>query len=306
MSLCKRFPWVRRFIRILNGGSRPILAEASDGLFYVVKFANNPQGPSVLFNEAMGAALYREFGLPVPEWTPLRVANSFFDQNPVCRNETWDGRCHRTSGLCFGSRFVGGDGIRLKEILPKCDFRKVKNLQDFWLAWLLDACADHVDNRQAIFRQEEDGQLTAFFVDSGHMFGGANNDLHCKPFAVSHYWDYRIYPFPAVCSILDFPIMQTHRAVGSLRAEYLWNQMKNLPDEWVSTQALEAYANCMNLLANPELLQTLYESMVDLVRQRRVSEAFDPQREQELLALNKCPKVSLEKLAAGNRRRSVA
>ena len=45
---------VTRHIQKLRGGSQPILAEASDGRLYVVKFANNPQGANLLFNESMG------------------------------------------------------------------------------------------------------------------------------------------------------------------------------------------------------------------------------------------------------------
>jgi len=49
---------VTQFIRKVRGGSQAILAKASDGRMYVVKFRNNHQGPNQLFNECMGTELY--------------------------------------------------------------------------------------------------------------------------------------------------------------------------------------------------------------------------------------------------------
>lgn len=143
MSRCNSFPWVKRFIRNLRGGSQPILAEASDGLLYVVKFANNLQGPNLAFNEAMGAELYRQLGLPVPDWKPLILRDAFIDNNPDCWIQTPYGRLRPAAGLCFGSRFLGGGGERLFEILPGSAFARVRNLRDFWLAWLIDVCASY-------------------------------------------------------------------------------------------------------------------------------------------------------------------
>ncbi len=58
---------VTQYVRNLRGGSQPILARASDGFLYVVKFANNLQGPNLLFNESAGSELYLACGLPIPE-----------------------------------------------------------------------------------------------------------------------------------------------------------------------------------------------------------------------------------------------
>src|SRR5208337_4281241 len=139
------------YIRNLRGGSQPILALASDGFLYVVKFLNNPQGPNVLFNEIAGSELYRACGLAVPEWRSLLLSDSFIDKNPESWMQTPEGRLRPTAGLCFGSRFMVGDGKRLIEFLPRSSFRRVRNRTSFWLAWLIDVCAEHTDNRQAIF-----------------------------------------------------------------------------------------------------------------------------------------------------------
>src|SRR5580700_5874154 len=93
-----------RYLRSLRGGSQPFLAQASDGLFYVVKFAHNLQGPNLLFNESAGTELFRCCGLAVPEWRPLLVTSDFLDQNPGCWMRTAEEVLRPNAGLCFGSR----------------------------------------------------------------------------------------------------------------------------------------------------------------------------------------------------------
>ena len=155
-----------RFIRNLRGGSQPILVQASDGLLYVVKFTNNLQGANLPFNESVGTELYRACGLAVPAWKPLLVSDAFLDRNPDCWMQTSKGRLRPDSGMCFGSRFLGGDGIRLLEILPGTSFKRVRNNKSFWLAWMIDICAHHADGRQAIFVEDAEGWLNAFFCRS--------------------------------------------------------------------------------------------------------------------------------------------
>ena len=114
---------VTQFIRKVRGASQAILARASDGKLYVVKFRNNRQGPNLLFNECMGTELYLQAGLPVPSWRPMVLTSQFTDRNPGCWIETPNGHVRPEPGLCFGSRFLGGGDIRLFEILPGNSFR---------------------------------------------------------------------------------------------------------------------------------------------------------------------------------------
>lgn len=134
MTLVKDSTFVTRHIRNLKGRSQPILVQASDGLLYVIKFIDNPQGPNLLFNECMGSELYHSFGLTVPSWKPILVTDSFLDQNPACWKQDMDGLGRPKAGLCFGSRFLGGDGIRLLEIIPGSSFSRVRNQDSFCLA----------------------------------------------------------------------------------------------------------------------------------------------------------------------------
>jgi hypothetical protein len=267
LALGKDFAFVTRYIRNLRGGSQPILAQASDGLLYVVKFVNNLQGPNLSFNESVGSELYRVCGLAVPLWKPLVVTDSFLDQNPDCWMQTPEGRLRPAIGLCFGSRFLGGDGIRLIEVLPGTCFKQVRNRSSFWLAWLIDICAMHVDNRQAVFVEDGEGWLDAYFVDHGHLFGGPKADLK-KNFRVSSYLDPRIYE--ALCSL---ELMSFQQIVESLDVDQLWQRIEDLPDDWKTASALDGFAQSLNTLTTSSLLQSVLDTMVDS-HQRTIE--FDP------------------------------
>jgi hypothetical protein len=246
-----------KFVCNLRGGSQPILVEASDGLLYVAKFTDNLQGPNLPFNESIGSELYRACGLAVPLWKPLLVTDDFLDQNPGCWLQTAAGRLRPDSGLCFGSRYLGGNGTRLLEILPGTSFRRIRNRLDFWLAWLIDICAGHADNRQAVFVEDTKGWLDAFFVDSGHLFGGPKGG-HRLHFLASRYLDPRVYKNVSSQDILRF-----QRAVASLNVDQLWREVQALPEEWKTESALDGLNECLSRLSTPRLLQGAIEAMID-------------------------------------------
>lgn len=90
-SLVKDFAVITRHIRNLRGGSQAILAEASDGLSYVLKFTNNLQGANLPFNESAGHELYRACGLNGPSWKQLLLTDAFIDQNRDCWMQSPEG-----------------------------------------------------------------------------------------------------------------------------------------------------------------------------------------------------------------------
>lgn len=253
----KSYSFVTHYIRNLRGGSQPILAQAGDGLLYVVKFNNNLQGANLPFNESIGTELYRACGLAGPSWKPLMVTDAFLDRNSECWMQAPEGHLRPESGLCFGSRFLGGDGIHLLEILPGTSFKRVRNHQDFWLAWLIDICAGHADNRQAIFRKTAKSELDAFFFDNGHLFGGPKGELR-PHFLASRYLDPRIYQ-----NVSSQYLLGLQRVAGSLDVDQLWKQAQALPDQWKTTSALDGFAQFLSRLSTPILLQGILETMVD-------------------------------------------
>ncbi|MDR3727303.1 MAG: hypothetical protein P4K86_09705 [Terracidiphilus sp.] len=233
------------------------MAETSDGQLYVVKFVNNPQGANLAFNECMGSELYSAFGLSGPAWTPLLVTDSFLDKNPASWMQTPDGPLRPASGLCFGSRFLGGNDTRLLEILPGTSFKRVINHKTFWLAWLIDICARHADNRQAVFLQQGSGELQAFFIDHGHLFGGPKGGKQ-PHFIASRYIDPRVYQ-----NVSSPYLVNLKEGTRGLDVDRLWKRIQELPCEWATVSAAENFAQCLDRLSNRNLVQNIVDTMVD-------------------------------------------
>jgi hypothetical protein len=281
----KNFAFVMQHIRKLRGGSQPILAQASDGLIYVVKFTNNLQGANLPFNESIGSELYCACGLQVPSWKPLLVTGSFIDRNPDCWIQTPEGRLRPDPGLCFGSRFLGGDGIRLLEILPGTSFKRVRNHKSFWLAWLIDICAGHADNRQAIFLEDAMRGLEAFFVDQGHLFGGPKGEQQPR-FLASRYLDPRIYPNVSSKELLNF-----QKVARCLDVDQLWQRIQALPDDWKTKSAIDRFAQCLCRLSTPNLLQNILDTMVEAQQQANEHEEIKQSNGRKLKASVLRPRI---------------
>jgi len=247
-----------RFVRKLRGGSQPVLVEASDGLLYVLKFRNNLQGANLAFNESIGAQIYKAFALPVPTWKPLVLSTDFVDRTPACWMETMDGRLRPEPGLCFASRFLGQRGARLFEILPGTSFRHLVNRNCFWLAWVVDICCEHTDNRQALFVNGPEGRLRTWFIDMGHLFGGAGGAPQKRHFSRSRYLDPRVYAKIGSEEMAGF-----YRMMRSLDVDGLWRASRNLPRDWISATAMQMFFCSLDTLANADLCFEILHVLVD-------------------------------------------
>lgn len=238
-----------RHLRNLRGGAQSILAEATDGKTYVVKFRNNLQGPNVCFNDAMGSELYRACGLPVPAWKPVFLNELFVIHNPDCWLHDQETRQPPETGLCFGSQFLGGDDIELTEIY-KGRLSFIKNRKDFWLAWLVDTSAFHKDRRQAILRKRPGCRLEVIFIDHGHLFGGPKGDLRRYSSKCCRYYDPHVYT----------PLSHVDRSeilvrLRSFNADKLWRQVRQIPEEWVTESAFANFSVCLNRLSDAKMLE---------------------------------------------------
>lgn len=253
---------VIRFIRRLRGGSQPVMVEGTDGCSYVLKFSNNLQGANLPFNESAGIELFKSCGLAVPEWKPLWVTPEFLDQNPGCWIESPDERLRPVPGLCFGANFLGKPGSRLLEILPGTSFKLIRNRMCFWLAWLIDICFDHIDNRQAVFQEDAEGGLDAFFIDMGNMFGGAKGNQTAH-FITSRYLDPRIYVDVGSEWITEF-----QKIAQALDTDGLWRRIQVLPEDWKSASAMAGFSRGLDRVCNGDLVRNVLDTIVD-THQRR-------------------------------------
>ena len=183
------------FFRKMRGGSQSSLIGTSDGNFYVLKLANNPQGPNTLFNEAFGSILSHHLGLPVPEWHPMQVSSSFIATNPDLHFMLAEGVRTPSAGLHFGSKFViASKDDEVYEIVPERWMQRVQKPHFFAGMLLLDIWTENVDRRQALFIERSANRaLEAMFFDHGHMFRGPNGDKNLKSPHACLYYHRNIY-----------------------------------------------------------------------------------------------------------------
>lgn len=236
-------------IRKLRGGSQPILVRADDGFFYVVKFLNNLQGSNLLFNEALGTELFRRAGLLVPAWSPVYLSEDFLDRYPACWMETENGRRRPKAGWCFGSRYLSPRNTALFEILPERSFSRIGNRRDFWTAWVLDTLCGHADNRQALFLERNSRSIEAYFIDHGHLFGGAHG-TDSPRFLASRYLDPRIY---AQANVRDAEEIQ--RVVQYLDLTALSNVASSLPEGWCTGWTLLGFEHFARQISDPFVIK---------------------------------------------------
>jgi hypothetical protein len=224
------------FFRKMQGGSQSSLIGASDGNFFVLKLANNPQGPKTLFNEAFGTILVQSLGLPVPDWQPIQVSREFISRNPGLCFSTPEGVSAPVPGLHFGSKFViGSQDEEVFEIVPSRWMERVKKPHLFAGMLLLDIWTENVDRRQVLFIERAANRgLEVVFFDNGHMFRGANANKKLKSPQSCAYYLRQIY----ARAFDPEPTEAWLRTIEGMSETILQAMIERVPQEW-RTRTLE-------------------------------------------------------------------
>lgn len=173
--------------------------------------------------------------------------------------QTDDGPRRPEPGRCIGFQYLRPAPGKTYGTLPCSAAHRVANRMSFWLAWLIDVCANHVDNRQAIFKEELDGLIVAYFIDHGHMFGGPDG-RHRLPRCASHYIDPRMYP-----DLTRDDVQRILAFVRSIKLHRIWKQIDRVPDEWKTATTIDAFGQCLEMLSDPMELVTILEELVGWV-----------------------------------------
>lgn len=257
-------PEAELFLRRLWGRSQSILIRASDGGLYVLKLFDPKHGSNALFNEVLGTELYRAVGLPVPEWTQIRVSGEFIERNHRSWDWLQDEGTTPSIGVHFGSRFVGLPSCPLWEILSIRKFPRVAERWLFWAAWVVDICALHCDARQAIFR-EEGNMLSPVFIDFGHMFGGPNGN-QCPTPGQAQFRDRRIY-----CDFREELQIRIQNNLIAFDRERLRRVTARLPDEWRTASAEQHLDASLSRLSDQRAINNA------IIESIRTIYAHDPQ-----------------------------
>lgn len=156
----------------MRGGAQGHLMRCSDGLFYVVKFRNNPQHTRVLANELLATRLAEAAGLPVPATEVVGVDEWLIRHSPELSVQLANGTVPCQAGLQFGSRFVVSplEG-QVFDYLPIEMLDRVRNLETFAGMLVLDKWTCNANGRQAAFwRKTRERKYTVAFIDQGYCF----------------------------------------------------------------------------------------------------------------------------------------
>jgi hypothetical protein len=221
-------------VRPMRGSAQSVLVECTDGAQYVVKSFNNPQGPHVLFNEALGTELMRAFGLPVAPWKPVLLTSSLLASNPEFDLETSRGRMPRVPGLHFGSLYMVPENSIAHEIIPSGWLKRVVGREHFLRALVLDLWVCNRDQRQALFLPMTPGPgapLQPVFFDNGHMFGGPEWGFRDQ-ITKSLYGDLSVY----ADLLRESAIQRAVNEVLSISVSDVIQSLSSIPHEWLPAQ----------------------------------------------------------------------
>jgi hypothetical protein len=157
-------------IRRMRGGAQSHLMRASDGNFFVVKFANNPQHVRVLAKEMFASRLGQWLGLPIPRVEVIEASDWLITNTPDLRVEVGGSAVPCSSGKQLASIYPPLE-TQVFDYLPDSMLEKVSNLAEFGRVLVLDKWTGNADGRQAIFTRRRRGRKFAtMFIDQGYCF----------------------------------------------------------------------------------------------------------------------------------------
>ena len=236
-------PTVRavEFVRRMRGASQPQLLRADDGLYYVVKFVNNPQHARILANEMIAARLALELGLPAREPAFVEVPAELIAGNPEMKIEIGARKTPCAAGLQFGSSYAGHPGPALVvDFLPDRLLRRVPDLASaFPGALVFDKWTCNCDGRQMIFTKsaaDENSPYSPWMIDNGFCFNDGEWNFPDSPIRC-------IYPRRLVYeSVRGFQSFEPFLSlVENLEANQVEACLENIPDEWCGERPEEIH-----------------------------------------------------------------
>ena len=217
-------------VRRLRGGSQSQLLRASDGLYYVTKFQNNPQHVRVLANEMLATRLGALLGLPVPSVASIEVCDWLIENTNDLRMDVAGLRTAFKAGLHLGSAYAA-DPIEghLFDYLPEGLLQQVTNLEDFARVIVLDKWTCNADGRQAVFSREAKRRATykATFIDQGYCFNAGEWNFPDSPLRGVYA---RNYVYKHVTGWDAFEPALTR--AEEIDVDQIWRIAAEIPAEW--------------------------------------------------------------------------
>ncbi|MGG3936357.1 HipA family kinase [Bacillus stercoris] len=143
-----------------NGITNPLLMQ-TDNDFYIVKVAENDEGPRVLINEYVCYKLAKLLGIPIPEAALINIEADVIDITPYLKEKSVK------PGIHFGSKFIKKAAVPIHEPL----LRLITNTEDVPSIILFDQIIynnDRTQNKGNLMIDLKEKQLLA--IDHSHPF----------------------------------------------------------------------------------------------------------------------------------------
>ncbi len=143
-----------------DGGSQAQIFRLADGRTALVKFAENNQGPRVLFNEFVSCRLAEKLGLPINQSVLVRVEATMLTRCPPT---------FRAGVHCGLIRFPNA-----AKTDPSSDlFKRTKNAAELHSVLIFEQLIARGDGRQLLVYPATDPDPSFAAYDYGYAFGGS-------------------------------------------------------------------------------------------------------------------------------------
>jgi HipA-like kinase len=217
-------------VRRMRGGSQSQLMRASDGGYYVVKFANSPQGIRILANEMFATRLGLWLGLPMPQVEVIEVSDWLIAHTPDLRIELGGQAAPCSSGLQLASRYVADPARDIVfDYLPETlMLERIENPSAFVSVLPFDKWTGNADGRQAVFsRKAHARRFTVWLIDQGYCFNAQQWDfpdaplrgVYCRNSVYEQVVGWDSFE-PALSRLEQIDISE------------LWRLAKGMPEDW--------------------------------------------------------------------------
>ena len=170
-------------VRSMKGGSQAHLMKCSDGRFYVVKFANNPQNAKILTNELLASQIARHLKLPVPHCAIVDVPPDLIERTKELVMIAGHYKIPCQAGLAFGSRYIplSNRWDTAWKFMATADlFSNIENHRDFMGMLVFDKWTGNTDGRQVVFVKRRN-KFRAFMIDNGFCFNAGEWNFPDSP-----------------------------------------------------------------------------------------------------------------------------
>lgn len=235
--------YARQFIKKMRGGAQAHLIEASDDLFYVVKFLNNPQHRRILINEWIANAVFQYLKIQTPEISIVEFSQEFLDQNPEVHIQLGFKKEQPPPTWHFASRYPGHPHrMAVYDFLPDTLLSNIHNLHEFIAAFVIDKWLGNTDTRQAIFFRAQirdfvpessehplKKSFIAQMIDHGYVLNGPHWGFQDAPQQGMYF---RSLVYQQVRSMNDFEPWLTQ--IAGFPIEIMDESLRSLPPAWVA------------------------------------------------------------------------